>query len=42
MHWTGERQAFMDALKDGLATLALEAPPLKWREAQLGDLRERE
>lgn len=42
IHWTGERPAFMNALKDGLAALAAQAPPLKWREAQLGDVRKRD
>lgn len=37
LHWTGERQVFMNSLKDALAALGAEAPPLKWRDAQVGD-----
>lgn len=40
LHWTGERQVFMNSLKDALAALGAEAPPLKWRDAQLGDGRD--
>lgn len=27
----------MNGLKDAFGALALEAPPLKWRDAQIGD-----
>jgi len=31
LHWTGERHAFMDAIRNALETLRDEAPPLRWR-----------
>ena len=37
LHWTGERQVFMNSLKDALAALGAEAPPLRWRDARVGD-----
>ena len=36
VRWTGERPAFMDGLRDALAGLQAEAPPLRWRDAETG------
>ncbi len=42
LRWTGERQGFMSSLRAGLETLQVEAPPLKWREANVENRRREE